>query len=472
MNIFKSFLNIFSVNTLLPDVYKKKGVELPTTKEVYSTTLHMAWPSALESLLIALVSIVDMIMVSSIGTQAVAAVGISSQPRFLIMSVVLALNMGTTVVVARRKGANDQVNANLALKNALIFSIGLSLLTTVIGFIFAPNILEFAGAGADYIDFATSYYRIILIGAFFLLISLTISSAQRGVGNTRISMVINISANLVNVVFNYFLINGIWIFPKWGIVGAATATSIGNFVGFLLALYSVMHRGRFLSFIDYREWKLDVPVLKILWQVSYPALIEQIFLRFGFLMYQKAVAGLGTIQFATHFIVMQMMSLSFSIGDGLSIATSSLVGQSLGAKRKDLAVLYGKVSQRVGLVGAILLALIIIVFRVQFVGLFTDDADIIAMGSNIMIILAVIVNFQISQVIIMGSLRGAGDVKFVAKLSMFSVSFLRPVLTYVLAYLFGLGIYGAWFSVVLDQSVRYFISRLRFKNAKWLSIEI
>lgn len=470
MQLIHRIKNIFRIESLIDS--KHITQELPSSTEVYKNTLNTAWPSAIESLLIALVSIVDMIMVSSIGTEAIAAVGIATQPRFLVMSFVLALNLGTTVIIARRKGANDKESANIALKNAFMLSIFISLVTTSLGSLFAKPILVFAGATADYIDYAIGYYRILLIGTFFALVSLTISSAQRGAGNTRISMVINISANLVNIVFNYLLINGIWIFPKLGVYGAAMATSIGNFVGFCLALNSVLKSDRFLSFISHTNWKINIETINIIWSISLPAFIEQIFLRIGFLMYQKAVAGLGTLQFATHFIVMQMMTLGFSIGDGLSIATSSLVGQSLGAKRHDLAIIYGKVSQRLGMIAAVFLSLLIIIFRAQFVGFFTNDPEIIDLGSHIMLMLAVIVNFQILQVITIGSLRGAGDVKFVATLSMISVTLIRPILTFLLAYGLGLEIYGAWISVIIDQFVRYIASRVRFHNAKWVSIEV
>lgn len=470
MQLIYRIKNIFRIESLIDS--KHITQPLPSSTEVYKNTLNTAWPSAIESLLIALVSIVDMIMVSSIGTEAIAAVGIATQPRFLVMSFVLALNLGTTVIIARRKGANDKESANIALKNAFMLSIFISLVTTSVGSLFAKPILVFAGATADYIDYAVGYYRIILVGTFFALVSLTISSAQRGVGNTRISMVINISANLVNIVFNYLLINGIWIFPKLGVYGAAMATSIGNFVGFCLALNSVLKSDRFLSFISHTNWKINIETINIIWSISLPAFIEQIFLRIGFLMYQKAVAGLGTLQFATHFIVMQMMTLGFSIGDGLSIATSSLVGQSLGAKRHDLAIIYGKVSQRLGMIAAVFLSLLIIIFRAQFVGFFTNDPEIIDLGSHIMLMLAVIVNFQILQVITIGSLRGAGDVKFVATLSMISVTLIRPILTFLLAYGLGLEIYGAWISVIIDQFVRYIASRVRFHNAKWVSIEV
>jgi len=149
---------------------------------------------------------------------------------------------------------------------------------------------------------------------------------------------------------------------------------------------------------------------------------------------------------------------------------SALVGQSLGPKRPDLAIVYGKVSQRIGLLIAILLGIGISLSRFFLVDLFTNDPEIIKLGSNILLILSVIVLFQIAQVITVGSLRGAGDVKFVAMLSMISVTILRPALSYFLAYSMGLGLLGSWSGVVLDQALRFFVSRYRFAQAKWTKI--
>jgi len=330
----------------------------------------------------------------------------------------------------------------------------------------------FAGAQASYLPDALIYFRIIIIGGFFYLLSLTITAAQRGAGNTKISLTTNLTANLVNIFFNWLLIFGVWIFPRWGVMGAAVATAIGNFAGLLLAIRSITKKDSFLQLKLSDNWHMDVPMLKTMWSISSSSLVEQIFIRIGFLMYAKAVAGLGTIEFATHNIAMQVMSITFSVGDGLSIACTALVGHSLGAKRPTLAILYGRVSQRIGLMISLVLAALIIVFRARIMGLFSIDPEVLALGENILIILAICVVFQISQVITIGSLRGAGDVKFVAMLSMISVTFMRPILTYLLAYTLGLGLYGAWFSVILDQAVRFGVGRYRFQKAQWTKIVV
>ena len=201
MNIINRF---FGVENLIPKKYHSQS--LPSTEEVYKKTLKIAWPSAMEAILISLIGAVDMMMVGGLGTNAIAAVGITTQPKFLIMAFVLALNTGTTVIVSRRKGENNQEGARKALRNALIFSVGISFISSLIGFIFSREILMFSGANSDYINEAMIYFNIVLVGNFFYLISLTITAAQRGVGNTKISLVTNLSANIVNIIFNYLLI--------------------------------------------------------------------------------------------------------------------------------------------------------------------------------------------------------------------------------------------------------------------------
>jgi putative MATE family efflux protein len=467
MNIINK---LFGVENLIPKKYQTQT--LPSTEEVYKKTLKIAWPSAMEAILISLIGAVDMMMVGGLGTNAIAAVGITTQPKFLIMAFVLALNTGTTVIVSRRKGENNQEGARKSLRNALVLSVVISLISTVIGLLFSREILMFSGANSDYINEAMIYFNIVLVGNFFYLISLTITAAQRGVGNTKISLVTNLSANIVNIIFNYLLINGIWIFPRWGVAGAAVATSMGNIVSLILAVYNVSDKNNFLHINFKQDWSLDQKTLVSIWKISSSSLIEQVFIRIGFMMYAKAVAGLGTLQFATHYIVMQVMSITFSAGDGLSIATSSLVGQSLGAKRPDLAYIHGKVSQRIGMVISFTLAILIILNRSLIMSLFSIDPEIIDLGAQILIILSFIIQFQIAQVITVGSLRGAGDVKFVAMLSLLSVTIIRPILTYFLAYSLGFGLYGAWFSVVCDQMIRFYVGRYRFKQAEWVKIEV
>lgn len=450
---------------------KKEDIvgDVPSNREIYKKTFDIAWPSAVESVLISLIGAVDMMMVGNLGASAISAVGITTQPKFIILATILALNTSVTVLVSRRKGEGRQDSANNYLAQAVMICAILSFILSALGMIFAKEFMYFAGANNDYVDLAATYFRIIMVGNFFYCMGLTMTAAQRGAGNTKISMITNIAANLVNLVFNALLINGLFFFPKLGVVGAAIATAMGNFVAFAMATYSVSHKGEFLH-LKLRGF--DSVAIKDLAKISGSAFVEQVFLRFGFLMYSKAVAGLGTIAFAAHQVCMQLMNISFAFGDGLSIANTSLVGQSLGRKRPDMAMIHGKVSQRLGITMAVFVSLMITLFRSQLMGLFTSDAAVIAAGSIPMMILSVTVLFQIPQVIVVGSLRGAGDVKFVAMLMLISVSIVRPGLAWLLCHPMGFGLVGAWVALLMDQLTRNLISSWRFKQAKWTKIQV
>lgn len=447
-------------------------IQEPSPSQMVKHTVKIAWPSATEAFLISIVGAIDMMMVGRLGENAIAAIGITNQPKFILLSMLFALNVGTTVVISRRRGEKKFDELKAVMRHSLIISFFLSLFFAVLGVVFARELVLLSGASYDFLDTSILYLRVIMIGNFFLGISMNINAAQRGVGNTFIAMKTNLIANGVNVVLNFVLINGIWIFPRLEVLGAGIATTIGNGVMLAIALKSILNKDSLLhqSFKDTISFSQDI--INSLVKLGKPALIEQAFLRFGFLVYARAVADLGTTPFATHQLVMNLMVISFAVGDGLSIANSALIGQSLGAKRPDVAMAYGKITQRIGLSLAIILSSMLFIFRRQVLTLFTNDVRIIDLGAPIVILLAVIILFQIVQVIIVGALRGAGDVKFVATLSLLSVSIVRPGLTYVFAYGLGLGLTGAWLSVLVDQILRYVISQHRFKAASWTKIKV
>ena len=461
---------LFSTKYMVKE--KDRVGELPTSKEAYKKTFDLAWPSMTESVLVCLTGAVDTMMVGSISPEAISAVGITNQPKFILLALIFSLNVGITAVIARRKGEQDQDGANRCMKQSLMVATILAILLFSIGNLIAEPLLRFAGAGNDIIGDAVTYFRIIMVGIFFNSIGLAINAAQRGVGNTRISMTTNLTANVVNVIFNYFLINGIWIFPKWGVMGAAVATALGNFIAFLMAVASILPKKRYLSIFSKAKWRFDRNTMGSVSKVGFSACAEQVAMRIGFFLYAKIVAGLGTIPFATHQVCMSIMSISFGFGDGFSVASATLVGQSLGAKRPDMARIYASICQRIALVISTVLFILFIVFRHEIVGMFTTDATIIQEGAVLMIIMAFTTHAQTSQVIITGALRGAGDAMYVAMTSLLSIAIVRPLLTYLLCYPVGLGLPGAWIGVMLDQFMRLVINWTHFQKGKWTTIKL
>jgi len=449
----------------------KKG-EIPPTRSIYNRTLNMAVPATTETVLVGIMGIVDTIMVGTISTAAIAAVGITNQPRFLVLSLIIALNTGVTAIVARRKGEGDILSAQSSLKQAIILSFIFSILLTVSAYVFAYPLLAFAGAGSDIIEDSVMFFRITMLSIPFTSLSMTIVAAQRGAGNTRISMWVNIIANAVKILFSFLLIGGHLGFPQLGIRGAAVGTIIGFIVALFMAVYSVSGKSSELNILSLKGWKFTKHTLDGFITVGSGSLVEQLFMRFGFFMFVKVVAGLGTMAITIHHICMNIVMLSFCFADGLGIASATLVGQNLGAKRPDMAMIYGKVCQRIGFTLSTIMSFVFIFGRRGLLRMFTSEEEIITTGSYLILILAVITFAQISQFIISGALRGAGDAKFVALVALITIGILRPGLAWLFAFPMEMGLIGVWFAFLADQGIRLALNYARFATGKWMHIRL
>lgn len=466
MNIIRKF--VASEGIIPPE--KRMG-ELPSTRETYRTTAEMAMPAVADTVLVALVSLVDTMMVSTLGTEAIAAVGLTTQPRMLILCTFLALNVGITAVVARRRGQNDAEGACRALGQAVTLVFLLSVLLAVCGAWGARSLMLFMGAQSDTVELATEYFHILMVGIPFNILALSINAAQRGCGNTKISMQVNMAANLVNIVFNYLLIGGNFGFPALGVRGAALATSIGNVVGFVMALCSIFSKKEtFLHLRPEYLGRIQPRVISPILSVGSSAMVEQIFMRFGFMMYAKICASLGTQDLAAHNIGQSILTVSFSFCDGLGISAASLTGQSLGRGRPDLSELYVSACQRISLIFSSMLIFVFLVFGSQIIGCFTSVPYIINKGVQLLYIMAMTVAIQSAQFVYANGLRGAGDTKFSAFVSMICIGIVRPGFAYLMCYPLGFGLVGAWSSYFLDQVLRAALYYTRFKAGKWKKI--
>lgn len=444
--------------------------DLPSAREAYKTSFGTAWPSISETFLIALMSMLDTVMVGGIGAHAIAAVGLATQPRFLALALIFSLNVAVVSICARRRGENNREGAIRCLKQALILSTVLSTLTALLVFAFSRELLVFAGAQEDTIDHAKAYFDIILLGLPINALCMTISAAQRGVGHTRISMYINMTANAVKLALNFFLIEGRFGFPRLEVQGAAIATVIGTGVGLIIAIASIIGEDKFLCVSTRKDWGFDKQTLSSMYRVASGSFAEQLFMRIGFFSYSIIIAHLGTVVFAAHQILMNILSLSFSLGEGFGIAATSLVGISLGEKRPDLSIVYGKVCQRMSFLTCFAMFFIFIFLGKPMVGVFTTNAEIIDITSHIFIVMGMIVFAQSSQMIFSGCLRGAGDTRYTAVISLITIVFMRPILAWFLMYQMGLGLFGAWAGLFADQYLRLFLTMRRFSSGKWMGI--
>lgn len=443
-------------------------------KEYVKETINMAWPSIVESFFVAAAGLIDSYMVSSLGTYAVAAVGITTQPKFVGLSLFFATNIAISALIARRRGEKNKDDANSILFSGLLFVVLAAIIISVLSVVFANPLISFCGSNSDTHDTAVVYFRIIMGGMIFNCLQMAVNSAQRGAGNTKITMRTNITSSIVNVIFNYLLINGHFGFPALGITGAALATVLGTVVAFVMSVISIMPKENFVSipYIIQNRIKPRLEAFMSIVKLGYSVFFEQILMRIGFMLTAMMAANQGTDAMAAHQVGMNILGLSFSFGDGLQAAAVALIGRSLGEGKADKAKTYGSICRMFAFVISIVLAFVYFFGARTLMGMFFAEKEIVDIGVSIMRVIIVVVLFQVQQVVYMGCLRGAGDTLYTAVASTISVTIIRTLVSYLGGYTFALGIIGIWLGIVADQVSRYTFGAVRFKQGKWVNIKI
>lgn len=450
------------------------GINDPIRADV----IKIAWPVLVELLLGSLFGMMDMMMLGRISDNALAAasvasVGITNQPLFIGLSLVQALNVGGTAMIARYYGAKENDRIETVLKHVMLLSMLLLVLPiSITGLIFTDNIMSFMGAQADAIQAGRIYFKIIMVGFIFQSLNMSVSAALRGIGETKTPMRINLKVNFLNVIGNAVLIYGLLGFPKLGVTGAGISTALSNVIASILMFGYIFKGKSVIKFSIKHSFKFDSNIIYNLVKIGVPATLEQMVLRTGILLFARIVAGLGTVIFAAHQIALNILGLSFQPGQAFGIAASSLVGRTLGAKKPERAEEYAKETRHIGSMISTFMAVMFFFFGPQLVGLYSPDPIIIRNTSAALKIIAIVQPFQSSQFILAGALRGAGDTFWPLVSTSVGVLFIRVVLSHIFVNIMGYGLVGAWMAVFVDQLVRWGFVYIRFRTGKWKYVKI
>ena len=463
----KSFFTILKngLITKLPEDF--------SLKEGRADVISVAWPAFIELFLLQLASMVSTMMVGSLGTWAIAAVGFSSQLRLLAIAVFQAFNTGATAMIARAKGADEPELANKVMHQTLLFSMTMSVVLAIAGTIFAvPLVILMGASGDDTILGATQYFQIIMITFPANAFSMGVTAMLRGIGKTRVSMVYNITANVTNVILGFLLIQGRFGFPALGVTGAAIGLGGGQVIAAIVALFTILRGTDILKLSFKKLFEVDFKMFKRVSKIGTPAMFEQVFMRFGNIMFFRIIASLGTDAFATHQIVLNIHMLTIMTGQAFGISATSLLGQSMGRKRPDHGKALVLLCRRYSLFVSLALVTAIVVFGNPLISLYTDNQYVIAAGVTLLWIVAATQPFLSSQQVLAGALRGAGDTKAVA-LSMFiGIVIVRPVMAFLTVTFTDLGLMGIWIATLLDQVARSAYVMWRFISEKWRTIRV
>jgi len=440
--------------------------------------IGLTWPALAENLFTSISSIIDMIMVSALGAQAIGAVGLIAQPRFVMLAAFMALNIGATAMVARFRGARDRESANMVFNQALLIGISISTVLSVVMWFGGPGLIRFlAGSNisGDMIAGANSYLRIQIFSFPLLALTFTINAALRGVGNTRAAFYNNGVANIVKIFFNFCLIGGNLGFPALGLTGAALSMVISQFAAFSMAFSKVISGREYIQVELKKLFHIDLSMIRRILRIGIPALIEQVFMRTGMMLFTIIVTSLGDYSYAAHMIAMNVQQVAFMTGMSFGTASTSLVGQCLGRMRSDLARVYVRLTQHMNVMVSVFVTLLLFFFGEYITSFYSEDAELVRLSASMLRIIAIANPFSSSRFVFVSALRGAGDARYTAAITFVGILLIRPIVSILLVFPpfpFQIGLTGVWIALVSDGLVCFFLAWTRFRRGKWADIKV
>jgi putative MATE family efflux protein len=425
----------------------------------------LAWPAVLANLLQSSVGIIDIKVVGSLGAPAVAGATAGHRLFFVLMAVLMAVSVGATALVARAIGAGHREEASRVVSNSLALATMLAVATGAFGLLLAEPFAAMFGLDRESRGLAVTYIRWISGFAPAFAIGFVISSGLRAAGDTRTPLWFGAISNLANVLFLYVLVYGGFGFPKLGIAGAALAGGLAFTLTAAITLW--LWHGRRLVLTPVAGSSLDRTRTRKLVRIGFPAAIEQLVVQAGFIAFTTLIARFyGTRPLAAYGIGVQILSASFVIGFGFSIAASTLVGQHLGAGSPERAAQSGWRATVLAMAAMSVLAVIIVVLARPIARLMISDEEVVDLTVSFIHWLGLAQPLMAMQFALAGALRGAGDTRFPLVATLAGLIGGRVALACVFTWL-RMPVNWIYGSLLADYVIQSSLLALRFRGTRW-----
>ncbi|MFJ9498088.1 MATE family efflux transporter [Brevibacillus centrosporus] len=426
----------------------------------------LTWPIFLELLLFTLIGITDTFMLSGVSDEAVSAVGAANQFVFIAILVLEVIGHGASIVVSQYIGSRKLQEAAKIGAIAVTLNLAIGILISVCFLLFGNTLLVAMNLQGEILSLAKSYIAIVGGGLFLQALINTLASLIRTYGFTRESMLISLGINIVHVGGNYLLIFGNLGFPELGVEGAAISTVLSRGVGLLVffwAYYRLVDCK--VTFQDYIQ--INKSYVRKICRVGIPAAFEQITYNGCQSIFLYYVTFLGAAALASRQYVSNISMLIYLFSVAIGMGTAIITGRLVGAGRNDEA--YGQVwkSLRWGLICTLIINLLVILFREPIMGLFTKDPDVIRISTQVILLSIFLESGRVFNIILISSLRAAGDAKFPVYMGLISMVGVSLPLGYVLAFQAHLGLAGVWLAVAVDEWIRGVVMFFRWRSRIW-----
>ena len=444
---------------------QEESIEIthPETLSVWG----LAWPPIVGNLLFASVGVISIKAVGTLGAEAVAAVGTGQRMVWVLQALLMAVMTGTTALVARAVGSKNMIEAAHVTRLAIGVSIALSLIPTRLIVLVAEKFIGIFGLAPVAQELAVTYLTISILFIPFMAIGMVIGAALRAAGDVKTPMYIGVFTNIIAIYLLLGLVNGQYGMPKLGILGAALAMGISFAIGAAIQLYLwlanklVVPLGKAGSFTKER--------LRQLITISYPAGIESFVFQFGMLSFFWIVAMYGTEEVAAYNIGVNILMLSFILGNGFSVAAATLSGQFLGASDPVAAYKSGYQAAGMTMLAMSLSGLLLAFFAEPIAWFFIQDEEVVKFAVIFVWIFAMAQPFMALEFSLGSTLRGAGDTRSPLVITIIGLLVIRVPIAFLLYYL-EMPVQWIFATLIIDYFVKGILLITRYRSKRCMTV--
>lgn len=466
--IFKKITSFVSLTKEALTGGEKDFTEGSIKKAIFLLSVPMILELSLESIF----AIVDMYFVGKLGQNAIAVVGYTESMVTIIYSMAIGLSTGAAAIIARRVGEKEFKGASSSAAQALIISALVSLIMSVVGVVYADELLRFMGATDDVIAEGGSFTKIMFGSNIVIVFLFLINGIFRGAGNAALAMKSLWIASILNIVLDPILIYGLGPFEGWGLQGAAIATCIGRGTG---VLYQLVHlfNGSSIIKLHMKDFKPDFKLIGAMTKLAWPATLQFILASGSWIVLTKLVADIGGTEASAGYQIAIRNIIFFILPAwGLSNAAATLIGQNLGAKKIERAEKSVLLATKYNAIFMSFVMAIFIFVSQPIVSFFSDNVDVIRIGVEALQIIGSGFIFYGIGMVLMQSLNGAGDTTTPTWINFVGFWVIQIPLAYFLAMNTSLQLKGAFWAVPISETLIAIAAYFIFKKGFWKDIKV
>lgn len=434
-------------------------------KEVKNKIVSMILPITIENVLQMTAGFISMAIIGNIDTIAVVALGLSTRITQIVWALFKGIATGASVFVAQSFGAGDYKRLRKVVQQTLLSTIAVVILLQQFIYWNAPMLINIFNPKPNIVQSTVVYLRTVSLGLPFMAIMLVVAGVLQGMGNAKTPMKIALIMNFTNVVFSYVLIFGKLGFNPLGVKGAAISLALSQFIAAAIGLYVLFNHDGILASIGKNNFfKADFKEILNIYKVGTPTSFESIFWQIAAIILTRIILGFGETSLAAYQLGLQAESISYMPALGFSVAATTFIGQTLGAKNSQLGKIYLKELIKGSMIITSISTLILILLPGAIMGLLSRDSEVIKIGAEYLFLMGLVQIPQNLAGVLNGALRGAGYTRVPMIVAGAGLWGIRIPLSIILTAYFKFDVTAIWVVISLDMLFRFILSYTLYKS--------